>query len=40
MGAVDKAKYEKQAADAKVKYDDALKAYTEAGGIVGQKRKH
>lgn len=39
LGAGEKAKYEKQAADAKVKYEEELKAYTEAGGVVGQKRK-
>lgn len=39
LGAAEKAKYEKQAADAKAKYQEELKAYTEAGGVVGQKRK-
>jgi len=39
LAAGEKAKYEKQAADAKGKYEEELKAYKEAGGVVGQKRK-
>jgi len=39
LDAAEKAKYEKQVADAKVKYEEELKAFKEAGGVVGQKRK-
>lgn len=39
MGDGEKAKYEKQAADLKAKYDEELKSYKEAGGVVGEKRK-